>query len=41
MDVRGVADMKELGLHAEWAVFTVQGYVEGLHMDKRLTLRLA
>ena len=34
-------DMKELGLHAEWAVFTVQEYVDGLHMGKRLTLRLA
>ena len=28
-------DMKELGLHAEWAV-SVQGYVEGLHIGKKV-----
>ena len=30
-------DMEVLGLQPEWAILN-QGYVEGLHMDKRLTI---
>ena len=29
-------DMKELGLHAEWAVFRPQGYMEGLRIGKNV-----
>ena len=29
-------DMDELGLHSEWVVFTVQGYVERPHIRKNV-----